>query len=77
MTVPPETREVVQAWLKKAANDLEAARRFLAVREECPFDTVCFHCQQAVEKALKAWMTRRAKGLQIVNSWGRLPKRRQ
>lgn len=38
--------------LKKASNDLVAARATLATGEA--FDMVCFHAQQAVEKSLKA-----------------------
>jgi hypothetical protein len=29
----------------------------MVIPEGCPFDTVCFHCQQAVEKYLKALLT--------------------
>lgn len=29
----------------------------MAVEEGCPYDTVCFHCQQAIEKYLKALLT--------------------
>jgi HEPN domain-containing protein len=43
--------------VRKAEHDLEAARRILAVEEGCPYDTACFHCQQAVEKYLKALLT--------------------
>ena len=57
MSAPPEVPEIAAAWLRKAGHDLEAARRIPAVREDCPYDTVCFHCQQAAEKPLKAWMT--------------------
>ena len=39
-------------WLAKAESDQLAARRLL--KEEGPFDAVCFHAQQACEKALKA-----------------------
>jgi HEPN domain-containing protein len=38
--------------LLKAASDLKAGERLVAV--EGPFDAVCFHAQQACEKALKA-----------------------
>ena len=41
-----------QALLRKAANDIVAARATLATGEA--FDAVCFHAQQAVEKSLKA-----------------------
>jgi HEPN domain-containing protein len=57
MSVPPEVLEILRAWVLRAEHDLEAARRIMAVEEGCPFDTVCFHCQQAVEKYLKALLT--------------------
>jgi HEPN domain-containing protein len=40
-------------WVRKAEEDAEAARD-LAVRRPPLRDIVCFHCQQAVEKYLKA-----------------------
>ncbi len=43
--------------LKKAENDLFAARAILASGRA--FDMACFHCQQAVEKSLKAVMALR------------------
>ena len=42
-----------QRWLRFAAEDLEAARRLLAVRSSAPRH-VCWHSQQASERALKA-----------------------
>ena len=41
-----------RALLKKAANDLTAARATLSTGQA--LDTVCFHGQQCVEKSLKA-----------------------
>jgi HEPN domain-containing protein len=41
-------------WLAKAENDLRNAEHTLTLKEDCPFDTVCFHAQQCAEKALKA-----------------------
>ena len=29
----------------------------MAIEEGCPFDTVCFHCQQSAEKYLKGLLT--------------------
>ena len=49
--------EVRRGWLQKARNDLTAADSILA-GPEVPCDTVCFHCQQAAEKALKAELVR-------------------
>lgn len=45
-------REHAQGLLKKAGNDLIAARATLETHQAT--DTVCFHAQQAVEKSLKA-----------------------
>jgi HEPN domain-containing protein len=53
MNVPPEVVEILRQWIRKAEHDLEAASRIMAGEEGCPFDTVCFHCQQAAEKYLK------------------------
>ncbi len=46
-------RDLARAWLKKAENDLVTANQTLLLSDG-PTDTVCFHAQQAVEKALKA-----------------------
>ena len=45
--------ELAKAWLKKGRNDLITARQKLLLPDG-PTDTVCFHAQQAAEKALKA-----------------------
>lgn len=48
-------RELVKAWLVKAQNDLATARKL--VREpEIILDTAIYHCQQAAEKAIKAFL---------------------
>ena len=49
-----EEIELARQWLTKADNDLLNADNNLA-SENIPFDTVCFHCQQAAEKFLKAY----------------------
>jgi len=41
------------AWIAKAENDLLNIRNNIAA-EHIPWDTVCFHAQQAAEKFLKA-----------------------
>ena len=43
-----------RAWIKKAESDFKTAEHILTLKESCPFDTVCFHAQQCVEKYLKA-----------------------
>jgi len=50
-------KEVVKNWLQYAGEDLELAKRELNyIDEEVLIRTVCFHCQQAVEKYLKAFL---------------------
>jgi HEPN domain-containing protein len=41
---------LVNGWLAKADSDLAAGQRLLAGG---PYDVVCFHAQQAIEKLLK------------------------
>ncbi len=41
-----------RGWLRKARSDLDGARRLLD--GSGPYDLVCFHAQQAIEKSLKA-----------------------
>ncbi len=52
----PEILEEAQAWMTKAARDLAAAE-YLAGAEEPLLDIVVYHCQQAMEKALKGYLT--------------------
>ncbi len=51
-----QTREAVRQWRAKAQSDWEAVEILMA-SERCPAETVCFHCQQFVEKLLKAFLT--------------------
>ncbi len=50
--------ELAFAWLEKADHDLITARQTLLLPDG-PTDTVCFHAQQAIEKALKAVLVSR------------------
>ena len=51
MNEPQKT--LVQQWVLRAENDLlNVANNIQA--ERVPWDTVCFHCQQAAEKYIKA-----------------------
>jgi len=47
--------ELAKQWLAKARNDLLSADNNLRAAE-VPYDTVCFHGQQAAEKLLKAFL---------------------
>jgi len=46
--------EWINEWIKKAENDLLAVESILNGKS-VPTDAVCFHCQQAAEKYLKAY----------------------
>ena len=52
-----EISRAVQEWIQKAQSDWVAAEILLA-SPQCPADAVCFHCQQYVEKLLKAILTK-------------------
>ena len=45
---------LAQGWFRKADSDLADATR--TVVSEGPYDTACFHAQQAVEKCLKGYL---------------------
>ncbi|RRR69708.1 MAG: HEPN domain-containing protein [Candidatus Viridilinea halotolerans] len=47
--------DLVRGWFRKGDSDLKSAK--LIVSGEGPFDTVCFHAQQAAEKYLKGFLT--------------------
>jgi HEPN domain-containing protein len=49
-----DDRDVALGWLRKADSDLANAELCLAAEKS--LDTACFHCQQAAEKALKAYL---------------------
>jgi HEPN domain-containing protein len=44
----------VRRWIEKPENDFRNAEYVLTLVENCPFDTVSYHCQQCAEKYLKA-----------------------
>jgi HEPN domain-containing protein len=55
MQPDPQRLADTESWLRKAANDLRYAGIDLAADPAATEDAV-FHCQQAVEKALKAFL---------------------
>ena len=61
-----EEIEIARQWLDKAKNDLLNADNNLK-SEEVPFDTVCFHCQQAAEKFLKAYLVGKGQSYPITH----------
>ena len=51
-----EKHTEIQKWLIKSQHDLGSARRLME-GEEPYLDTAVYHCQQAAEKAMKAFLT--------------------
>ncbi|MFH1618247.1 MAG: HEPN domain-containing protein [Candidatus Margulisiibacteriota bacterium] len=51
-----------QDWLQKAENDLKAAIGILGYYEDPPTDTICYHCHQTAEKALKGFLVKNGAG---------------
>lgn len=47
---------MVDLWLKKAGRDLRFSKAALTLDEQF-FDEIVFHCQQSVEKSVKAFLT--------------------
>lgn len=48
-------RELIDSWIAKAEKDLLSAKHELSFPDAVT-ETVCFHCQQAVEKYIKAYL---------------------
>lgn len=45
---------LARGWFRKAESDLADAKRTIA--SDGPYDTACFHAQQAVERYLKGYL---------------------
>ncbi len=56
MPLDPVLLRNTAAWLAKALQDMERVDRCLAV-DSPDVEDALFHCQQAAEKALKAFLT--------------------
>jgi HEPN domain-containing protein len=54
--------DYINAWLLKAEHDIISAQRLLEI-EPMILDSACFHCQQAVEKSLKAFLCYKGKDI--------------
>lgn len=62
-----EQYEHAKRWIEKARNDLLNADNNLAA-SKVPYDTVCFHCQQAAEKLLKSFLVSRGRQYPITHN---------
>ena len=47
--------ELIKAWITKAKHDLDTAKLVFVSLPDYD-DTIAFHCQQAIEKILKAYL---------------------
>jgi HEPN domain-containing protein len=52
----PANRNEGERWTRQAEKDFDTANYLSRSEEETYYAYTCFHCQQAVEKALKAFM---------------------
>lgn len=50
------TRKLVEEWIYKAEEDFESAVYLAKKDKKAVPDSVCFHCQQCIEKYLKAFL---------------------
>lgn len=48
-------------WLEKAERDIKSAK--ILKEHDCGNDVVAFHCQQSVEKSLKAYLMSKGEGI--------------
>ena len=57
-----DLKEYINAWLQKAEHDIITAQRLLEIQPMI-LDNACFHCQQAIEKSLKAFLCYKGKAI--------------
>ena len=69
-----EEIDIARQWVAKAQNDLLNADNNLR-SAKIPYDTVCFHCQQAAEKLLKAYLAGMGESPPITHDLMRLLER--
>lgn len=50
------TKELVEEWIYKAEEDFESALHLVKKDRKPVPDSICFHCQQCIEKYLKAFL---------------------
>jgi HEPN domain-containing protein len=73
MQPDPRRSADTASWLRKASSDLRCAEIDLVAQPAVPEDAV-FHCQQAIEKALKAFLVWHDVPFQKTHDLGKLGK---
>ena len=61
-----------RGWFRKGDSDLVTARRLVAAGE--PYDTACFHAQQAAEKYLKGLLAFHEQSIPLLHDLYRLER---
>ena len=56
-------RDIVNEWLQIAYEDLDTAQYLYDNKHPKPLEIICYHCQQSVEKSLKAFLC--ASGIEV------------
>jgi HEPN domain-containing protein len=49
-------KELTRNWFVYAARDMQAAKVLFETMWPRPYEIICYHCQQAAEKALKGFL---------------------
>ena len=62
--------ELAKGWFLKADSDLNTARTVLATAG--PYDTACFHAQQAVERYMKGFLDYHDRPYPLIHDLGKL-----
>ncbi|MEA1962738.1 MAG: HEPN domain-containing protein [Patescibacteria group bacterium] len=52
--MPNNVSKLTKEWIIKSQNDFKSAQ--ILYKENGPTDSLCFHCQQSVEKILKGFL---------------------
>jgi HEPN domain-containing protein len=67
---PKGPADLAMGWFVKAESDLANARTVIAGAG--PYDTACFHCQQAAEKCMKGLLCARGQSFPFTHDLRRL-----
>ncbi|MCL1836341.1 MAG: HEPN domain-containing protein [Treponema sp.] len=67
-----EHEETVKQWIELADNDLALAEHTAKTMWPTPHEIVCFHCQQFIEKYLKAFLVSRGQEPPFTHDLARL-----
>ena len=60
--------DIVTEWLQIAYDDYDSAKYLFDRPSRKPLEIICYHCQQSVEKSLKAFLDVTDRGSTIVST---------